>query len=164
MKTVFVSNATEMVTGPSIFLAGPSPRGNMDYNWRPQALKFLEHYAFNGTVFVPLQSDWQWLDNYQAQIDWELHYLDLATAILFWIPRHLEHLPGFTTNVEYGMFVKSGKIVLGHPKSAPKLGYLNRLAQLNHIPICHNLKATAITAIQLCEIINQENDYGLSSH
>jgi hypothetical protein len=31
-----------------------------------------------------------------------------AAAILFWIPRGLRTLPGFTTNVEFGLDVTTG--------------------------------------------------------
>lgn len=155
MVPIHVSNhlASE-ISEKSIFLAGPSPRGNLEHHWRPMALEILSARGFNGSVFVPLQADGSWLNNYNLQIDWELYYLNLATVILFWIPRDLSFLPGFIANVEYGMFIKSGKIVLGYPQHAPKLGYLNYLAQLNLVPVCHDLEPTVLTAIDLVDALS----------
>ena len=150
MKPVFVSKDIKPITTEtSIFLAGPSPRGNLDFNWRPEALDILSKLNFDGSVFVPLQSDWLWLNSWQAQIEWELHHLHAATIIVFWIPRDLKYLPGFTTNVEYGMFINSGKIVLGFPTGAAKIGYLNYLAKKNSVPVFNDLESTLAKAVEL---------------
>ena len=152
MKVVYVSKVIESeIPDRSIFLAGPSPRGDMQYNWRPEALDVLSDLGFNGSVFIPLRSDWLWLGDWEAQVDWELYHLNLATVIVFWVPRDLKTLPGFTTNVEYGMFVKSGKIVLGYPEGAPKLGYLNYLAKLNSVPVSHSLRQTLLNAVKITD-------------
>ena len=97
---------------------------------------------FKGTVFVPLPRNGHWLPDYDGQIEWELEYLNKATIIAFWIPRNLRTLPAFTTNVEFGMYVKSGKIILGSPPKTPKMRYLEYLAEKNNVPIEHTLKAT----------------------
>ncbi len=133
----------------SIFLAGPSPRGKEDYNWRIKALEYLNNKKFKGMVYIPLPKDNNWLENYDAQIDWELMYLNKANAIAFWIPRDLVHLPGFTTNVEFGMFLKSDKIVLGYPKNARKMRYLHYLANLNNVPVFDTLEETLDSSIFL---------------
>ena len=52
--------------------------------------------------------------------------LHLSDVILFWIPRDLDTLPGFTTNIEWGVWHASGRCVLGAPPNAPKLRYLRR--------------------------------------
>jgi Nucleoside 2-deoxyribosyltransferase like len=134
---------------PSIFLAGPSPRRAEDYNWRPEALTCLQELDFDGIVYIPLPRDGKWLDNYDAQIDWELKYLGEAWVVAFWIPRDLVHLPGFTTNVEFGDLLDSGKIVLGYPLGALKMRYLHRRAEINQISISHTLKEALQAAIHL---------------
>ena len=64
---------------------------------------------------------------YNGVIDWELERQDRANIILFWVPRDLVKLPAFTTNVEFGYRLKSGKIVYARPDNAPKTKYLDAL-------------------------------------
>ena len=133
----------------SIFLAGPSPRNAEDYNWRPEALEHLRKKNFSGVVYIPLTRDGIWLPNYNAQAEWEWKYLERTDVIAFWIPRDLESLPGFTTNVEFGLYVKSGKVVLGFPEGAPKIRYMQLLAEANGVRVCHTLADTLDAAIAL---------------
>lgn len=133
----------------SMFLAGPSPRGDNDYNWRPEALAILRNIDFEGTVYVPLPRDGNWSIDYDAQVDWESDYLEDADVIAFWIPRDLVYLPGYTTNVEFGIYLKSGKIVLGYPKGAAKMKYLDRVAKRNAVPISSELEDTLRRAMKL---------------
>lgn len=134
---------------PSIFLAGPSPRGEQDANWRPEALRILEELGFDGIVYVPLPEDGQWAPDYDGQVEWEDRCLQRSDVIVFWIPRDLDSLPGFTTNVEFGMWVSSGKIVLGHPPRAPKTRYLDWHAKKHGVPIREDLKSTLRAAIEM---------------
>jgi len=67
------------------------------------------------------------MDNYDGQVEWELHHLNMAHTIMFWVPRDLAVLQAYTTNVEFGLYVKSGKIVYGRPDEAPKNKYLDHL-------------------------------------
>lgn len=134
---------------PSIFLAGPSPRNAEHYNWRPEAVRLLQELHFDGAVFIPLPRDGDWLDDYDAQIIWELEYLRRAKAIAFWIPRDKENLPAFTTNVEFGMFAKSGKIVLGYPANAIKMRYLHKIADIEGVPVASTLEETLRHAVEI---------------
>ncbi len=124
----------------SIFLAGPTPRNEFGVDWRIEAAKILG--GWNGIVFIPSPFLNQYTDpklNKYFQIKWETQALELATKIVFWIPREMEHMPGFTTNVEFGLWVKSGKVIYGHPENAPKTEYLDWHASENLIPIHYNL-------------------------
>src|SRR6185369_16841030 len=103
MNEVYAHEHPQNPNLPGIFLAGPSPRGNEDYNWRPQALEILSKAGFTGNVYIPLPRDGNWLADYDAQVEWELQYLEKASVIIFWVPRDIQNLPGFTTNVEFGM-------------------------------------------------------------
>lgn len=125
----------------SIFLAGPTPRDAQTPSWRPQALEILAELGFDGTVYVPESADWSAHDNYDAQVAWEVEALNKATVVAFWIPRHIESMPAFTTNVEFGMYLKSGRAALGHPTDAPKMRYLASIAGTFHVPVVHDLRA-----------------------
>lgn len=133
--------------GVSLFLAGPSPRRPDHHNWREEALDILSR-SFTGTVFVPLPRDGNWADNYDDQIVWEIDHLRLADAIAFWVPRS-DDLPGFTTNVEFGLFLRSDKIVLGYPIGAPKMRYLHALAAMHGVPVRLTLPETLESAISM---------------
>lgn len=121
MKTVFALEPLEGINS-SIFLAGPSPRGNIGNDWRPEVIEKLEKTGFKGTVLSPVNKNFK-NEDYLNQINWEHQAMKLANRIIFWIPRS-ENMPGFTTNVEFGEYFSSGKIICGSPKEAIKNRYL----------------------------------------
>ncbi len=114
-------NVQEM---PSIFLAGPTPRHPSVQSWRPEALTILTTLGYTGSVFVP-ERKYDKKYEYLPQVEWEWAALHEATVICFWIPRDLEILPGFTTNVEFGRHVET--CVYGRPSTAENCRYLDWL-------------------------------------
>jgi len=130
----------------SIFLAGPTPRDDKTKSWRTAALKELKEQGYNGVVFVP-EGDFSKRD-YLDQVEWENKYLNMADCILFWVPRSIG-LPAFTTNVEYGEWMKSGKCVLGFPESAEKMRYLETKAKEYFVPGTNELKSTVEEAMKM---------------
>jgi len=131
-----------------IFLAGPTPRSQDVPSWRPRALAILNQHRFAGTVLVPEQPDWASHDNYDGQIEWEWAGLDRASAIVFWVPRDLVDMPAFTTNVEFGLSVASGKAILGFPAGSPKTKYLEALARRYNTPVFHDLEELLMAAMK----------------
>jgi len=140
----------------SIFLAGPSTRVEPNHielrkffgaitAWREEALTYLKDVKkFSGVVFVPEPFG----NDYKAQIEWEDRRLNEAYIIVFWVPRDLEHLPGFTTNVEFGAWMATDKlVVLGYPEGAPKMRYLHYKADKYVIPVFHTLEKTLDEAV-----------------
>lgn len=111
----------------SIFLAGPTPRGEGTFSWREEALKILKENNFDGLVYVPEYSTWKPKEDYVDQAMWERHALESSTVIIFWIPRELPNMPAFTTNVEFGYWLHSGKVLYGRPDGTPKTKYLDWL-------------------------------------
>ena len=134
----------------SIFLAGPTPRSPEVKSWRPEFIDKLVEQGYDDTVFVPEDRDTfgcgiNGPDEWLKQVEWEDDMLNASTIIAFWIPRDLETLPGFTTNTEFGRFIKktstfltpkgdfpvyaytTSAIVYGRPPNAPKTGYLDWL-------------------------------------
>lgn len=130
----------------SIFLAGPSPRGQEHANWRSEALNILDRMGYDGVVFVPLTNNTEWKHAYDAQIDWELKYLHQADRIVFWVPRSAD-LPGYTTNVEFGYFAKSHRVDLGYPPGTDHTRYLGNLAVRHDIPQFNTLEDTLTSAV-----------------
>ncbi len=134
----------------ALFLAGPTPRSPAVPSWRPAALEHLARAGFDGVVFVPEDASGSVRADYVDQVEWEREGLHLADQIVFWIPRDLESLPGFTTNVEFGRWATSEKVVLGFPPEAPKNRYLEWMAGAERIPVHRTLAATLDEALARC--------------
>lgn len=110
-----------VITGKkSIFLAGPTPRGENQISWRKEACEILERLNFDGVVYVPEYSTWHPKEDYTDQAMWERMALTEATVIMFWVPRSLPDMAGFTTNVEFGYWLSSKKVIYGRPDYAKK--------------------------------------------
>lgn len=134
------------VVTKSIFLAGPSPRGEYtDWKgtWREEAIEILKRIGFDGHVFIPLPFNGL---TYEAGVAWEEHYLEVADHIVFWVPRS-DELPAFTTNVEFGEWMRSSKLSLGYPEGAPKMRYLDAKAVKYNTPVNHTLEGTLRAAV-----------------
>lgn len=151
MKLLYAHERINQEATRSIFLAGPSPRGHGEYDWRKQARIHLHRLGFDGVLYIPLPRDGVYQKDYDhtAQMEWELEHLEKARAIVFWIPRDLETLPGFTTNVEFGRFSRSGHTILGYPESAPKMKYLAHIAKIDDVPIFHTMEDTLKAAMDM---------------
>jgi hypothetical protein len=140
--------------GPTVFLAGPSANaGSGVESWRPAAVDELRAQSTSPlTVLTPESRGGVRADRYEDQVDWEHEALESATVILFWIPRCLKYLPGFTTNIEWGKYCRSGRVVLGCPPEAPdarRNRYLLHDAGRYGVPVATTLKATVDAALSL---------------
>jgi 8-oxo-dGTP pyrophosphatase MutT (NUDIX family) len=133
----------------SLFLAGPSPRSGDVASWRPEALEILRQTGYNGVVFVPELRERRWNGKYRNQIAWEEKALQMSDCIVFWIPREIGQMPAFTTNIEYGEWFKSGKIVMGAPKDAPKMSYLRIRGEKYLVPQFDTLKETLLAGMDM---------------
>jgi 8-oxo-dGTP pyrophosphatase MutT (NUDIX family) len=133
----------------SVFLAGPTPRDPSVASWRPEAVGLLRaQWAGDGrlVVFVPEHRSGRH-DNYTGQIEWEEAGLHLSDVVIFWVPRDLETLPAFTTNVEWGTWHDSGRVVFGAPHGAPKNNYLLHYADNQAVPTAVTLPDTIRLAL-----------------
>ncbi|WUT01643.1 nucleoside 2-deoxyribosyltransferase domain-containing protein (plasmid) [Streptomyces sp. NBC_00708] len=135
--------------GPSVFLAGPTPRLSRPVDsWRPTAIAELNtqwHSDVPLTVFSPESRGGFRAAHYDDQVGWETQAREQADVVLYWIPRDLETLPGFTTNVEFGLDITQRKIVLGCPPDCPnpeRNRYLIWVAHRHGAPVCQTLVDT----------------------
>ncbi len=136
----------------SIFLVGPTPRGDEATSWRPEALKMIAT-VFNQVeidslaiaIFIPEVREggvYRYLD----QVEWEKKYLEMADALLVWVPRDMKtSLKGLTTNIEFGKYVDSGKLFYGRPEHADEIRYLDWLYSST------TTRTPATTLLQLTE-------------
>ena len=116
----------------SMFLAGPTPRCKQVKSWRPQFIKLLQKQETKCTVFLPELKNGGWLGDHDKQTEWEYRHLHLASAVVFWVPRDLDKLPGFITNVEFGFWVRSDRCFYGRPPGTPVTRYLDWLYKKEH--------------------------------
>lgn len=149
MQLVYAGEAFPETMEKSIFLAGPTPRSKDVTSWRPEAIEILRKQGYDGLVFIPESREGNARPDYNNQITWEDQGLNRADCILFWIPRDLKTLPGFTTNHEHGEWFKSGKIVLGAPSGAPNMNYLFYKAKEWFVPQADNLSDLVGLAIKM---------------
>lgn len=130
----------------SIFLAGPCPREKEDFSsdWRLEAIELLKKEGFSGNVLNPTNNKYEDMGSeaYVTQLDWEKKGMTCASVILFWIPRSERH-PALTTNIEFGMWIGSGKCVVGFPEWAEKCKYIEEVTKLKGSQ-CHNTLKGAV--------------------
>lgn len=138
----------------TIFLAGPTLRANTFGNtdgasWRPRACSLLESYLFRGTIIIPEHEPGKSciITDGDEILDWEWQMLAKADVVAFWVPRNMRTLPGLTTNIEFGMLLRSGKIVFGAPHDAEHVGYMRTACDRVGVPSAQTLEATMHLAV-----------------
>lgn len=161
MEVVYTHEDMPEKLNKSIFLAGPSLRPGQEeemVSWRNAALKYLEDQDFDGVVFVPENRDGKFEKDfsYDNQVEWEEKYLNVADCIVFWVPRDLGldskdnlKLAALTTNVEWGAWANSGKVVFGAPPDADKVTYLQHYADKYKVPSSESLEETLDHALEM---------------
>lgn len=150
------SNEKVMHGNKSIFLAGPTPREVETPSWRDDACRILEEIGFDGIVYEPEYSNKIAKESYDDQAMWEREALTAASLIIFWIPRDLPKMPAFTTNVEFGYWIHTGKILYGRPDDAEKIKYLDWLYELDYKKKPYNdLRELLVEAVR---IVNEKCD------
>jgi hypothetical protein len=147
-------------TSDGIFLAGPTMRDVDELaGWRKEAFEIFEE-KFKCDLYIPefrdgKASDW----TYDRQVLWEISLLAHARVIMFWIPRSTE-LPAFTTNIEFGEWVNSGKVVIGCPDDAEKMDYIRTRCKFSGIPVHKTLKETVEAAMAMFQARRLLEKYG----
>lgn len=143
-KLLYYTNGKRDSKSFSVFLAGPTPRNNNVQSWRPDMILELRKAGFTGDILLPeYKSEESKRLVYDKQIKWEVDNLNGSNAILFWIPRDMSTLPGLTTNIEFGEFMKSEKVVLGFPENAEHIHYISVRAKWLDIPTYNTMSEVA---------------------
>ncbi len=91
MTKILLPPEIKKVNPPLIFLAGPIQGAE---HWQNEAIKIIQKLNPNINIASPRRD---YLDGefvYEAQVDWETHYLNEAAQkglILFWLAKEAEH-------------------------------------------------------------------------
>ena len=156
MELVYAQQEFPKQIKKSIFLAGPTPRNELTESWRKDAIKILEELNYDGVVYIPEAESSVFYDNYDNQIEWEHDAMDAADVIVFWIPRDLSvdergnlRMPAFTTNVEFGLYISSGKVSIGFPEGTEHTNYLKHLADERDIEVFNTLEDTLKNSLKI---------------
>lgn len=141
MKLIYSNHKYEKLDN-SIFLAGPTPRDPEVRSWRGDAIDYFKEFGFDGVLYIPEDDNKSYyeVEGNVYDMSWDQNAIENADVIMFWIPRSNDML-ALTTNVEFGYFINSGKIVYGRPDDSIKNEYLDWLYERNlgEVP-CNNLK------------------------
>ncbi len=148
MQMVYAGEPMPEQFSRSIFLAGPTPRRNDVGSWRPRALEILKERGYDGVVFVPEDRAGSAQCGEDGQIEWEHSAFNHSDCALFWVPRELEKMPAFTTNIEFGWLWHSGWMVFGCPDDAPKTGYMKHCAGKEFVLQANTLEGTVDAALR----------------
>ena len=134
----------------TIFLAGPTSRENGITKWRKDSIEVFKKLKYEGVVFIPEIRNGIFNNKYEEQIKWETEMLKQSDCILFWIDR--KYSDGFTTNVEWGMYCKSGKAVIGFPKDSEKNRYIEmQCKNYLNLEVKYDLKNLIEDAIKMAK-------------
>ena len=147
-----VVHVMEPLPGPGttvVYLAGPVPRDPVAPSWHTEAVELFRGEGFTGALVVPRPRGESWPADAESQMAWEAAAQYRADALAFWVPRDMEHLPGLTSNLEWGIWHASGKAILGAPIDAPRMGYLRYWARRGGAPIADTLQATVELTLAL---------------
>lgn len=138
-----------------VFLAGPIERVSVGGTktlprWREEALSHLGTSDRRMIIFNPEWPERPLGWTYEKQVMWELEHLGLAHYIMFWIPRSQE-LPAYTTNIEFGEWLYSDKMIIGSPPDAPHMKYLRLRCEMRNIPWHNALKDCCAAVAEKCD-------------
>jgi 8-oxo-dGTP pyrophosphatase MutT (NUDIX family) len=170
MDVIYAGEPLPERTTLTLFLAGPTPRAATGSPavraWRQEALVLLEAMGFTGQVLIP-EPRGGWSPDYDGQIAWECAMRACADIIIFYVPRRLAGwrdswsrwvpaawrgagpMPAFTTNIEFGEDLPTGRVVYGRPDGAPKNRYLDaRYREATGWEPCRTLDETLRAALR----------------
>lgn len=152
------------ISGGVIFLAGPIQGAS---RWQDEAIRIIQELDATPNIACPRRSTLIMEEfgkaEYEAQVDWETHYLRKAGAsgvVMFWLAKEFEHIPNRayaqTTRFELGEWKvrherDQAKLVIGIEPGFSNERYIRRrLGQdCPDVLICSSLQDTCNQAIKL---------------
>ncbi|GGU46519.1 hypothetical protein GCM10010274_38600 [Streptomyces lavendofoliae] len=151
VEVVYVGQEPPESWDASVYLCGPTPTDPAEPSWRPAAVAALRA-GWGGpgrlAVFLPEPVAGGSYPAYADQISWEEEAMRRSDAVLFWIPREMDRLPGLVSNIKWGVWYDSGRAVLGAPPEAERMAYLLHFAEAFTVPVERTLAGAAEAALR----------------
>jgi hypothetical protein len=149
VRTIFAGEPLPDRWDASVYLCGPTeadPRAD----WRRTAVEALtrQRPAGGGVLAVLYPEPLTGTLPFAAHVEWEEIALSAADVIAFFVPRRMLDLPGLITNVKWGRFQESGRVVLGAPDDAERNGYLLHFARGNGVYAGNSVEDTMKAAVR----------------
>lgn len=129
---------------PLVFLAGAIDMGEAD-NWQERVIIALEQ--IDDFVLLNPRRKVFTEETETEQINWELNALEMCNLIMMWFPKDAD---APISLFETGLYLRSGKLLLGVENGFFREKNLLITAQKYHVPVHHSLD-------QLIEIVISHN-------
>ena len=138
MKAIVVTPPSSLIEVPSgyksIFLAGSI--GDTKIDWQQEVINSVKD--FKKVIFNPRREGWDnsWdnsIENqkFKEQVDWELEHLEKADKVIMnLVPETMSPI----SLLEFGLYARSGKLVVYCPNSFWRKGNIDVTCQRYHIP------------------------------
>lgn len=122
----------EIIKGEkSIYLVGPTSGDKNIPSWRLEACKYLEEIGFDGVVYVPEISTKE-KEKGKNQERWERHAILESSIICFWIPKEIENDLYTDTDLDFGYWFSTNKVIYGTNAQTKTTRYLDWLYRLDY--------------------------------
>jgi hypothetical protein len=103
---------------------------------------------FQGTALIPEPGPGAMPPPVAIQAAWDQAGCAIADVVAFWIPRRFPTTKGLTSNLELGMWMRSGKVVLGAPAWAEDMDYIWAVAEAFSVPRAQDLGELMTLAVR----------------
>jgi hypothetical protein len=138
---------TEHKHKPSVYLDGP--KGTVSkISWRKRLLETFTVQGYEHVIIVPECRDNNYRPPYGTKefYEWEDLAMNMATMIMFWIPRDSTLFTGKDINDRWGYWKQRKNVILGYPERAEDVGYQKWYADTYGITVVKNLENMVVYA------------------
>jgi len=143
LSAVYATEDLPQAYSASLFLGGPSGRA-AEGGWRSEALRLLAAQNFDGVVLLPEPRPLRTSIPAAELMAWEDEALHHCDFILMWLGP--ESLSDFSAIEQWGLWQRTGKVVLGTPlEDGPLIASASRW----RVPVVHSLQELTLLAQQL---------------
>lgn len=129
---------------PSVYLDGPKSTVS-GLSWRKKLFEILQQQGFTWTVIVPECRKDNQVPPYGTEefYHWENVVMNMASTIMFWMPRDSTIFPARDMNDRWGHYKHEKNIILGYPPRTENINYQGWYAKKHGITMVHSLENMA---------------------
>jgi hypothetical protein len=129
------------VNKPSLYLDGPKNKIN-GMSWRKKLIDAFNAKEFPYVIIVPECRNSEFRPPYHTPefYEWQERAMNMATYVLFWIPRDSKMYTGKDINDRWGEWKLRKNVILGFPKKSEETEYQAWYAAKHGITVVHHLE------------------------